>query len=207
MVKMRLPRGIFEDMMSNMKEQDTEGLSWIDGVVQPTKKTSSADQFNFVVKRPMAVDRLFSLETADLRGVHMKEGKGAWMRGKGCAVLKLGDKPESGAKASVLSMVGGNLILKYSEPRNHRWWPTLTLKFWVLTVDHHGNILWPTKWEPNSEKLLAELARRKVEFFKQNKDLYPIRDDFSVTPGISSALVTKENNPAIPPPTAPLLLQ
>ena len=69
MVKMRLPRGIFEDMMSNMKEQDTEGLSWIDGVVQPTKKTSSADQFNFVVMRPMAVDRLFSLETADLRGV------------------------------------------------------------------------------------------------------------------------------------------
>ena len=41
------------------------------------------------------------------------------MRGKGCAVLKLGDKPKRGAKASVLSMVGGNLILKHSEPRNH----------------------------------------------------------------------------------------
>ena len=102
----------------------------------------------------------------------MKEGNGAWKRGNGCAVLKLSDSPRRGAKASVFSMVGANLVLKYVEPRNHRWWPTLTLKFWVLTVDHHGNIIWPTKWEPTAERLLAELARRKVVFFLENKNLY-----------------------------------
>ena len=129
------------------------------------------------------------------------------MRGKGCAVLKIGDKPRRGLTASVFSMVGGNMILKYVEPRNHQWWPTLTLKFWVLTVDHVGNILWPTKWDGNSQRLLAELARRKVDFFLQNQELYPIRADFSRNPGTLSALVTRENNPSIPLPTAPLLLQ
>ena len=64
----------------------------------------------FEINRPMVVDPLFHLETADLKGVHMKEGNAAWRRGKGCAVLKLSDTPK-GKKASVISMVGGNLTV------------------------------------------------------------------------------------------------
>ena len=60
----------------------------------------------------MVVDRIFHLETADLKGVHMKEGNEAWRRGLGCAVLKLTDTPKQ-RKASVMSMVGGNLVMKF----------------------------------------------------------------------------------------------
>ena len=137
---------------------------------------------------------------ADLKGVHMEEGRGAWKRGDGCAVLKLADSPKRGARASVLSMVGGNLVIKFIEPKHDRWWPTLTLKFWVLTIDHRGNVLFPTKWDSDSQKLLCELARRKVEFFLQHQQEYPIRADFHRQPGTSTSLLSKENTPEIPRP-------
>ena len=168
-----------------------------------TKVTGSSRVFSYEIKRPMAVDRFFSLEKADHKGVHMTEGNGAWKRGQGCAVLKLSDKPKRGAKASVLSMVGGNLILKYSEPKNNRWWPSLTLRYWVLTVDWRGNMLFPTNWSPNAEILLKELARRKIKIFWEDQEHYPIRANFCTTPGISSAITSKDNNPSIPVPTAP----
>ena len=133
-IKVRLPRESFEKIMSTMKEGDTTGLSWVDGVLQPTKVTSSSNKFQYSINRPMAVDRFFSLQNADLKGVHMKEGKGAWRRCNGCAALKISDSPKPGTTASVMSMVGANLILHFNEPRRHRAWPTLTLKYWVLTV-------------------------------------------------------------------------
>ena len=147
----------------------------------------------------MVVDRLFHLQSADLKGVHMTEGNHAWRRGSGCAVLKLSDTPKN-KKASVISMVGGNVIMKFVEPLRYARWPTLTLKFWVVTVDFRGNIIWPTAFSSDTEKLLAELARRKIEFFL-NHPQYPIRADFSRTPGTSSShLVEGTTSPQLPTP-------
>ena len=145
----------------------------------------------------MVVDRLFHLETADLKGVHMTDGNHAWRRGSGCAVLKLSDTPRN-KMASVISMVGGNVVMKFVEPRRHARWPTLTLKFWVLTVDFRGNIIWPTEFSSDNKKLLTELVRRKTEFFLQHPE-YPLRTDFSRTPGTSSCLLAK----GTPPPHLP----
>ena len=145
----------------------------------------------------MATDCLFSLERADLRGVHAQEGSGAWKRSLGCASLKLSD---SGKKlASVFAMVGGNVTFKATVPHHWKGWLRVTLKFFVLTVDWQGHILWPTRWTDTATRLLKELARRKVEAFKADS-AFPIRPDFSPSPGVSSAVVTKETA-IVPLPT------
>ena len=144
-LKARLPAPIFKDLVSNLNAGD--GVEWDEatGDVLPTKTTSSSRIFEYHIRRPMVVDRIFHLQTADLKGLHMKDGNKAWRRGMGCAVLKLSDAPK-GRKASVFSMVGGNLVMKFTEPKKYRAWPTITLKFWVLTVDYRGNVLWAERF-------------------------------------------------------------
>ena len=208
-LKARLPREVFDEMMGRMKEGDAVGLQWDEeGKVLPTRTTASTLTFQFEFKKPMASDRFLSLQTADRRGVHAKEGKGAWKRSHGCAVLKLSDSARAGTKASVFSMVAGNMNVKYTQPRSWRAWPTMTLKFFVLTVDHQGSMIYPTVYSPTAEKLLAELARRKVEAFKAD-EAYPIREDFCDVPGASSSTVNDANYATLlelPPPHAPPLL-
>ena len=207
--KHKVPKEVFEEMVSAMKEDDVSALRWEEGRLQPTKITSATETYEFETKRPMVADRIFTLERGDLKGVHAKEGKGAWRRSMGCATLKLADAAKRNTSASAFSMVGGNVTVKATVPRRWRAWPTITLKFFLLTVDWRGNILWPTQWEASAKALLTELARRKVLAFKADAS-YPIRQDFSETPGTTSAIVTRDANPPLPPPTtiaAPLLLQ
>ena len=109
--------------------------------MKPTKMSTGSLTYSFQTKQPMVADRIFSLERADLRGVYGKEGKGAWRRGLGCATLKLSNSPKQGALASAFAMVGGNVTVKALIPTRWRAWPTVTLKFWILTGDHRGNIL------------------------------------------------------------------
>ena len=207
--KSRVPKEVFVEMVSMMKEDDVTALKWEDGVLQPTRKTGATETWEFVTKRPMVADRIFSLERGDLLGVQAKQGKGAWRRSMGCATLKLATGAKRGSQASAFSMVGGNVTVKATVPTRWRAWPTITLKFFLLTVDFRGNILWPTDWDPSAKALLAELARRKVLAFKADSS-YPIREDFSESPGTTSAVATSQANPPLPPPTmtaAPLLLQ
>ena len=209
--KRQVPREVFDELVSNMRPDDVSGVEWSeDGKMVPTKDTSSTQTFSFETKRPMVADRIFTLERGDFKGVHAKEGRGAWRRGLGCACLKLSDSAKAGATASAFAMVGGNVVVKGVVPKRWRAWPTLTLKFFMLTVDHRGNILWPTNWEPGARTLLKELARRKIEAFKADAS-YPIRPDFCDTPGATSSLLSRENAPRLPaplpPPPAQLLLR
>jgi len=207
-VKARVPKEVWAALVSNMKEDDVSSVQWEDGVMQPTKQTPATMTYEFDIKRPMVADRIFSLERADLKGVHLREGKNAWRRGLGCATLKLADAAKPGRQASSFAMVGGNVVVKALVPRGWRSWPTITLKFWILTVDYQGNILWPTQWDQDACNLLKELARRKVSAFKADSS-YPIRADFWDTPGVTSAVLSKDNSPPLPAPlvtTTPLAL-
>ena len=103
--------------------------------VQPTGRTSSADIFHYEIKKPMVTDRICALEKADAPGPFKQPPAGASRRGLGCAVLKLGDQAHKRKQvASVFSMIGGNMIVKYRLP--HAWsaWPILTLKFSTVTT-------------------------------------------------------------------------
>eukprot|EP00966_Prymnesium_polylepis_P230380 5330792-Prymnesium_polylepis.1 len=121
--------------MAPVKEGEIQGFSRDeDGRVQRTKKTSAADIFQYEIAKPMVTDRIFNLGKADAPAPFKQPGAGATGRGLGCAVLKLGDLAHKQKKvAGVFSMIGGNLLVKYRVP--HAWaaWPTLSLKFWVLT--------------------------------------------------------------------------
>ena len=211
-LKAKVPKEVWHALISEMKESDVTkardgqtDVTWEDGEMQPTKTTSSTLTYDFVTARPMVADRLLSLERADLKGVHGREGKGAWRRGLGCAALKLSDSPKKGAMASAFAMVGGNVTVKALVPTRWRAWPTVILKFWILTVDHRGNILWPTNWSQDARDLLKEMAKRKVAAFKADAS-YPIRADFCDTPGAFSSVLSKENSPRLDPPTTPLAL-
>ena len=115
--KSKIPRETFDELISKMKEDDVAALTWQDGVLQPTKKTSSTLTYKFKTKRPMVADHIMTLERGDLRGVHAREGKGAWRRSLGCATLKLADSARKSARASAFSMVGGNVTVKALVPR------------------------------------------------------------------------------------------
>lgn len=207
-VKRRIPWETFVELMGSMKEGDVEGLRLEDnGEPTPTTTTATHLRYEYELRKPMAADRLFSLEKADLRGVYADEGKGAWRRGQGCAILKLSDAAKKDAKASVMTMVGGNCTIKFMRPKNWRSWPVLTLKFWVITVDYLGNMLFPTTWSPVSQRLLKELARRKVIMFLQSPNLFPIRPDFCTTPGVTSRVLSDlDTNSLLPSPSIPLLM-
>ena len=76
------------DAMAN----DGSPITWQeDGQVAPTNISSANLTYHIKLPKPMAVDRLLSLERADPKGVHAKDGKGEWLHGQGCAVLKLAD--------------------------------------------------------------------------------------------------------------------
>ena len=204
-VRMRMPREAFDHLMRPVKDSEIAGFSRTeDGVIQPTQRTSAADIFHYEIAKPMVTDRIFSLEQADAPAPFKQPPAGASRRGLGCAVLKLGDTAhKKNMAAAVFSMIGGNCIVRYRQPRSWGGWPTLTMKFWVLTVDHQGGILWPTSWSANSRALLTELARRKVEAFV-NDPKYPIAQTFCRTPGASSRMLTQQEDAGVPPP---LLLQ
>lgn len=207
-LKRKVPWETFVELMSSMREGDAEGFELeINGEPTPTRTTSTHFRYEYELRKPMAADRLFSLEKADLRGVYAEEGKGTWRRGQGCAVLKLSDAAKKTAKASVMTMVGGNCTIKLIRPKNWASWPMLTLKFWVITIDYEGNMLFPTAWSPISQRLLKELARRKVDMFLQAQHLFPIRPDFCTTPGVSARVLTDlDNDQLLPSPSVPLLM-
>ena len=106
--KQRVPKEVMYEMLSKLKEGDAMAMdgspiTWQeDGQVAPTNISSANLTYHIKLPKPMAVDRLLSLERADPKGVHAKDGKGEWLHGQGCAVLKLADKSTRCSQASAL---------------------------------------------------------------------------------------------------------
>ena len=51
-------------------------------------------------------------------------------------------------------MVCGNVIVQLKEPKGKDRMPTLTITFFVLSVDKTGHIVWPTEFEPPAKAAL-----------------------------------------------------
>jgi hypothetical protein len=81
-------------------------------------------------------------------------------RGAGCARVRLSVAAQKrGGNPQTFSMIAGNVIVKYKEPTAQRAMPTLTLIFFVLTMDKAGHITWPTDYDPRSQAALRMQAR------------------------------------------------
>ena len=134
------------------------------GRLLPTKvRTASTRRFEFIVRRPMVTDRLFQLELADLKpGPAARPGKAGtpWRRGMGCTRLQLAKG--SKGKGTLISQVAGNVVIIYTEPTKFRAMPTLTLRFFAMSMDHTGHINWPYNFSDTSKAVLRKLARNNL---------------------------------------------
>ena len=81
-------------------------------------------------------------------------------RGQGAARAHLSAAAQRrGRVPSVLSMVCGNVIVKFKESRTEKTMPTLSLVFKVLTMDSAGHITWPQTFSPQTQAALRLQAR------------------------------------------------
>ena len=170
-VKVPLPRECFDDFMEPLQEGEAEGVSRDEtsGALLPTRVTATTNFWAYVIHRPMVTDRLLKLETSDEgAGPRASERparkKGAWRRGLGCGRLWLAAGAEKQGKlGNKLSLVAGNLVVEYREPKRWAAMPTLTLRFFVLTMNHMGHIEWPCRFTDRARALLRKLARLKAK--------------------------------------------
>eukprot|EP00965_Chrysotila_dentata_P205321 6182888-Pleurochrysis_carterae.AAC.1 len=106
----------------------------------------------------MVTDRLFQLQQADSGpGSSPKAGRGAWRRGNGCARLQLPTGAHhKGKLATMLSMVADVVQVEYSEPMRWRAMPTITLRYFVLTMDSNGHVNWSANFASKTKKFLRQ---------------------------------------------------
>ena len=67
-----------------------------------------------------------------------------------------------------MSMVAGNVLIKYKLPRNERTPPVLTLTFGVLSMDKKGHITWPKDFDARSAAALRNQARALLQRMLQD---------------------------------------
>ena len=180
-VKMVLPEESFRAFMEPLKDGDAygEGTDAIERdencELKPTKVTQTRRCYHYKIIRPMVTDRFFNLAEADLGpGPPARAGKGSWRRCHGGAHLCLADAVgKSGRLGNKISMVAGSLLISYIVPKRRMAFPILTLRYYVLTVDHNGNITWPTNFNTMAKGLLRKLARQKIDLMLKDEE-YPI---------------------------------
>ena len=98
-------------------------------------------------------EKLFRFEARE-------EANGFPRRGIGCARVQLtAAEQRRGGVPNSMSMVAGNVLVKYKLPVNLNTPPVLTLTFAVLTMDANGHITWPKPFEALTAATLRNQAR------------------------------------------------
>ena len=62
-----------------------------------------------------------------------------------------------------ISMVCGNVVLELKEPVKLERMPTMTLTFFVLSMDKKGHIVWPTNFDARTRAALRLQARALLQ--------------------------------------------
>ena len=81
-------------------------------------------------------------------------------RGAGAARARLSTAAQRrGGVPQSMSMVCGNVLIHLKESATQAHMPTLTLVFFVMTMDKSGHIIWPTNFAPAAQAALRLQAR------------------------------------------------
>ena len=72
--------------------------------------------------------------------------------------------------------------LVYKVPKKERGCPTISLRFFSMTVDHLGNWNWPANYSADSKTLLRKLMRLRL------KDMLDDTANFPIDPRMVTAL-------------------
>ena len=193
-VKENIPAEVFHSFTASLNAGDADGVVRdAEGTLVPTKTTAALKMFEYTIKKPTVTDKLFALQDKDPSPPPGARNPGAWRRGHGCANLvlsRLGHK--KGGLGSKVAMVAGVTKVIYTEPKNYKGWPTLILRFFVLTMSHRGDITWPAKFTKEARALLRKQIRGKVESMLADPE-YPIHSCMqqSLQPGGDTFLQLK----------------
>ena len=126
-----------------------------------------------------------------------KAGK-PWRRGMGSTKLVLPNNSKN--QAVKISQICGNMVIKYREPAAFRSMPTLTLRFFVCTMDQRGHIEWPANFGDRTKKLLRKLARMNLlKMLQDESGEYPVsqcmRQSLQLASGTVLNLLASANDP------------
>ena len=176
-IKMMFPKESFDRFVQPLQESDCAELSRAaDGRPLPTKESKVLRRYNFKISKPSALDRLFRFEALDLRSPAGGRRRGAFRRGYGAARLHLSAAAQRrGRLAMTISMACGNVLLNFKEPVDCARAPTLSISFFVMTMDEKGHILWPTVFGQKSRAMLRKRAREHLLRMLEDP-AYPVDD-------------------------------
>lgn len=86
-----------------------------------------------------------------------KRGAGAARARLSCAEQRRGGVPQT------ISMICGNVVVELKESAAQERMPTMTLTFFVLSMDKTGHIIWPTNFEAKTRAALRLQARALLQ--------------------------------------------
>ena len=173
-VKVSVPfsRSCFEHLMAQMQENDVDDLERTPaGRLIPTKETKALLRFNYKISKPTALNTFFSLEKTDMLLPAGGSRRGPFRRGSGAARAHVTAKDaRQGKIAGAISMACGNTLIHFKESTNKLQQPTLTVLFFVMTMDKSGHVLWPTVFSDKARAMLRKAARRQVQIMMDSSD-------------------------------------
>ena len=100
-------------------------------------------------------------------------------RGAGCARARLSlAEQRRGGVPTTISMVAGNVLIRYTVPKDKSKCPVLKVTFYVLTMDNQGFITWPTCFETGTEARLRKQARILLKKMMEDP-MNPVDESFT----------------------------
>ena len=146
-IKMNMPRDIFEDMMSNLSEGDAEDLRYDPVTLKlvPTTTTATLRRFEYTIKKGSVSDRLFNLDSLDAPPPPPK-------RRKTKEVVQIGEEDVYEVEAIVdKKLVGKRSLYQVSwtgYPADHLTWEPPSHINPALVAAFEGKPLPPARPEP-----------------------------------------------------------
>ena len=173
-INMGLPEPIFMDLMSPLETGDADAFEWTDEkktALKPTKETTGLLKYEYTIKKPAVVSKLWRLETREAAPKAQRRGgrSAAVRRGLGAARLHLsGAKEERGELTDLLAHVTGNVIIRFTVPKKEKAMPTLKMTLAVSTLNESGNIIWANNYY--AARTAAALRKQMCHYLEKMID-------------------------------------
>ncbi|KAL1522203.1 hypothetical protein AB1Y20_021841 [Prymnesium parvum] len=172
-IKMKIPREVFEEILSPLQNGDAEGLEWVEGDIgekhlKPTSTTQSLNHFKYTLRKGSVIDKIWDVGAHTTRKV-----EGRWRRGLKSSRLCLSHAAgERGETSELIAMVSGNVYMHLRERRDKMAMPSLDITLMVLTMDKNGHILWPTEYTVETKAALRKRVRAHLQLMFEDP-LFP----------------------------------
>ena len=153
-IQMQVPMEAFEELLKDFATAELDGMVWVQGSLQPTKETAAYLEYQYFVRKPSQLNKLWDLATWD----NVIAGT-PWKRGSGAQLLHLSQAAcRRGQRSLLISSVAGNVCVRLRAPKDQRAMPTFRLVFTVLTLDQQNHILWNQDFAPSTRAALRNLT-------------------------------------------------